>query len=248
MDYHYHLLKKDVKRDIFNKMEHPIEDIYISDNYFFNPNINDNKKYIICDDILSKKQINHINSFCKEYQLGFQQKSMSQPHKKTLLTKYEQEFKNHWNKMISFTFFKIECIHNNYMYNLFYESILPSLDCIKNKENVIISRCYINSHTLGFPGSWHKDGKPAFRQNSASNAFTVLMFINNNWNINFDGQTSFFLNDGNIDSIEYIQSKLGRIVVFYPHVTHKACEISPYSLQTNRLRFVLAYHLHYVTL
>ena len=243
----YCLIKKSFKRIIFNKMERSIEDTYISDNYFFNPGINDNKKYIIYDDILSKEQINHINSFCKEYQMGFAQKSMDQIHKHKLLTKYELEYKNHWNKWISYTFFKIDCMNNNYMYNLFYESILPNLDCIKNKENVILSRSYINSHTLGFTGTWHKDGKPVVHQNSANNAFTVLLFINNNWNINFDGQTSLFLNDGNIDSIEYIQSKPGRIVVFYPHVTHKACEISPYSLQTNRLRFVMAYHLYYDT-
>ncbi len=179
--------------------------------------------------------------------MTYSQKSIkhTDKHKHEHLNNYEI-YKNHWNKNLSFTFFKIDCMNNNYMYNLFYESILPNLDCIKNKENIVISRAYVNSHTLGFPGAWHKDGKPFFRKNTADNAFTVLLFINNNWNINFDGQTSFFLNDGDIDSIEYIHSKPGRIVVFYPHVTHKACEVSPYSLQTNRLRFLFAYHLHYV--
>jgi hypothetical protein len=237
-------LKKNFIDHIFNKTNNTIEDNYISDNYFFNPELNYNKKYFIYDDLLSKKQINDINLFCKEYQMIFLQKSISQKHKKELLNKYEL-YKNHWNKSISYLFFKIECINNNYMYNLFYESILPNLDCIKNKKNIIISRCYINSHTLGFPGSWHRDGKPVFNINTEKNAFTVLLFINNNWNINFDGQTSFLLNDTNKDSIEYIHCKPGRIVVFHPHITHKACEISPYSLQTNRLRFVMAYHLHY---
>ena len=51
--------------------------------------------------------------------------------------------------------------------------------------------------------------------------------------------------DNLIDDIVYIHSKPGRIVVFSSHISHKACEISPYSLQTNKLRFVFAYHLYY---
>ena len=238
-------LKKMFDFNIFNKSNNTIEDSYIEQKYFWNPSINDNKKYIIYDDILSKKQINDSNSFCNEYQMKYVQKSIGHINREEQLNEYEIYRKNHWNKYITYTFFKLDCINNNYMYNLFYETILPKLDCIKNKEHVLISRAYINSHTLGFPGSWHKDGKPLHYINSEKNAFTVILFINNNWNMNFDGQTSLFLDDDNIDSIEYINSKPGRILVFYPHITHKSCEVSPYSLQTNRLRFVIAYHLYY---
>ena len=74
--------------------------------------------------------------------------------------------------------------------------------------------------------------------------FEHFVFIND-WDINFNGETAFLLNDNLIDTMVHIHSKPGRIVVFASDISHKACEISTYSLQSNRQRFVFAYHLYY---
>lgn len=235
---------KDFNLQVFNKTKKSVENANAETFIFWNPNNNNNKSYTIYDNILSKKEIKKINSFCKEYQWAYIQSSISPSTKQMCFNNYNLIYENHWNKNVSYRFFKLDCMYNKYFYKLFYDNILPKLDCIEDK-NIIITRAYFNSHTLGFPGSFHKDGKPLVNSRHNKVQYTVLLFINNDWNINFNGQTAFLMNDNLIDDIIYIHSKPGRIVVFSSDISHKACEISPYSLQTNKLRFIFAYHLYY---
>ncbi len=242
----YGLRLKEFNLQLFNKPAESFENTTSDATIFWNPNNNNNKSYTIYDNILSKKEIKKINSFCKDYQWQYRQSSISPSTKNSCLTHddLKKGYENHWNKNLISIFFKLDCMYNKYLYTLFYDNILPKLDCIEDK-NLIITRAYFNSHTLGFPGSFHKDGKPLVNTRHNKIQYTVLLFINNDWNINFNGETAFILNDNLIDDIVYIHSKPGRIVVFSSHISHKACEISPYSLQTNKLRFVFAYHLYY---
>ena len=232
---------------IFNKTTNSIENERIDNDHFWNPNNLDNKYYKIHDNLISKKKINEINIFCKKYNWTYTQESISTGTKNIFTTheKFKTMYENHWNKNISFTFFKVDQYSSLYMYNLFHDSILPKLDCIEDKANIYISRAYFNSHTLGSCGSLHKDGKPLSHMKPNKVQYTVLLFVNNDWDINFNGETAFLLNDNLIDTMVHIHSKPGRIVVFASDISHKACEISTYSLQSNRQRFVFAYHLYY---
>lgn len=237
-------LNKSFDLTIFNKTGNSLENVKVQTSKEWDPN-DTNKNYKIYDNLLSKNQIQNINKFSKTYNWKYNQVSIYQSSKNKIhKSEYAPDYKNHWSNHFSYLFFKIECINNLYFYNLFYDTILPKLDIIEDKKNIIISRMYLNSHTLGCAGSFHKDGKPLCNNNFYKN-YTVLLFINNDWNINFNGETSFLLNDKIFDSIVHIHSKPGRIVVFSSHITHKACDVSPYSLLTNKLRRVIAYHLYY---
>lgn len=231
---------------VFNKTPKSIENDTADIEYFWNPNNVHNKQYKIYDNLLSNKDIKNINIFCKKYEWEYKQSSISEGSKRSCLThnEYKKCYANHWNNNLSFVFFKLDCIDNLYIYNLFYDKILPKLDCIEDKTNITISRAYFNSHTVGCSGSLHKDGKPLVNTKPKQIQYTVLLFINDDWNINFNGETAFLLNDNLIDTMVYIHSKPGRIVVFASDISHKACEISAYSLQTNKQRFMFAYHLY----
>ena len=238
--------KKDFDLKIFNKTSNSREEKSNYLNIWKNSNSNIKSVIEVYDEILSKEQIKELNHLCKNYQMTFSQKSITTSTKKPALLddNCKKIYENIWNKYVSFTFFKLDCMNNTYIYDLFYETILPKLECIEDK-NVIISRAYFNSHTLGFPGSFHKDGKPLTNSKSNKQQYTVLLFVNDNWNINFSGETGFLINDSIFDTLTYVHSKPGRIVVFSSYTSHKACEISPYSLLTNTKRFVFAYHLYY---
>ena len=245
--------------DIFNKRSNLVDSA--SKIYLFHQerdyNINEtnnidkesnniNQPLKIYDNILSKKKIIEINSFCKKYIWYYGQTSIKNKDKNNIIDDNNARniYKNHWNKNISFFFFSLNVIENMYMRKLFYEDILPKLDFIQDK-NIMITRLYFNTHTLSCPGSFHKDGKPRESLKTNKKQYTVILFVNNDWNINYNGQTAFLINDNLIDTTIYIHSKPGRIIAFDSYVSHKACEIAPYSLLTNKLRFVVAYHLYY---
>ena len=104
---------------------------------------------------------------------------------------------------------------------------------------------YLNSHIHGNIGLFHKDGKSIFEDNYTDNAPTVLLYINNNWNVKYDGTTNFLLNDNDDKSIYHIEIKQGRIVVMPSYITHKSCGTNVYSHINNISRYVIAFHLIY---
>ena len=197
----------------------------------------------IYDNILSKEICDYIFDLCKKINWIYGQKSLSMDtlDKKSIIHNYY----DHWPGNTSFRFFKHDFLYNRYFTELFYKFVLPKLDCIADKNNVTISRLYFNTHTHGVCGLLHKDGKTATNIIRKNNAPTVLLYFNKDWNINYDGSTSFLLNDKDYDSIYHVNLKHGRIIVFPSNISHRMCDISPYTIKNNILRFVVAYHLQY---
>lgn len=197
----------------------------------------------IYDNILSKEICDYIFYLCKNIEWVYTQKSLSIEtlHIKNII----HNFYDHWPGNTSFKFFKYDCLYSRYFVELFYKFVLPKLDCITDKNNVTLSRLYFNTHTHGICGLLHKDGKNVTNIIKKNNAPTVLLYFNKDWNINYDGSTSFLLNDKDYDSIYRVNLKHGRIIVFPSNISHRMCDISPYTIKNNILRFVVAYHLQY---
>ena len=128
--------------------------------------------------------------------------------------------------------------------DLFYKNILPHID-IENKNNIIIDRLYLNTHIISRSGLIHKDGKNIIEYDKKHTAPTILLYINDNWDINYDSSTCFMIDDNNDKDIHHVEVKCGRIVVFPSYISHKQCDTSSYSYRNNSLRFVIAYHLMY---
>jgi len=202
----------------------------------------------IYDNILSTDIIKSIQHFCDNVPFEINHRSID-PNK-VLKFKKQQLYKNidnRWSSSIFLNFQKCDVYNNDFFYNLFYDKILPFLDCINNKKNILIDRMYLNTHIHGNIGLFHKDGKSIFIDDDdyRKNAPSVLLYINNNWNINYDGSTCFMLDDNDDKNIYHIEIKQGRIVVFPSYISHKACDTNIYSHVNNISRYVIAFHLIY---
>ena len=189
---------------------------------------------------------NRIQKFCKESSFSINHKSL--PMDKIKELKSKQLYKGIENRypFISLHFHQLNVFNNKYFYDLFYEQILPYLDCIDRKEDIIIDRMYFNTHIHGNTGLFHKDGKSYFNSdNHKEIGPSVLLYINNNWNVQYDGSTCFILDDDNDKNIHHVEIKQGRIVVFPSYVSHKPCDTNLYSHVKNTLRYVIAFHCMY---
>lgn len=146
-----------------------------------------------------------------------------------------------WRRQISgqdsnsIKFFMCNIIDNKYFNNLFYECIVPYIN-LKNKDKLKIFRNYVNLNLPGTPGFWHVDG-PA-------NGPTILVYLNDNWNTSWGGQTAFYTDRKNL-IIKYVDVKPGRVIVFKPNIEHMACDLSVYALKDNVNRYTLAYHTYF---
>ena len=135
--------------------------------------------------------------------------------------------------------------NTKYVLKIFYENILPNIK-IPHKEHILINRLYGNVHTHGCAGQYHLDGKSYFLKNDNLNlkyGYTVLLYLSNNWDVNYDGSTSIILNL-NKKKIFHVENVHGRVVVFPSNAYHKANEVSSYSKKSGE-RYVLAFHLIY---
>ena len=200
----------------------------------------------IYDNILSNEIIKIIQKFCKEGSFSISHKSM--PINRIKELKSGQLYKGIENRYpnICLHFHKLDVISNKYFYDLFYDQMLPNLDCIDRKEDIIIDRMYFNTHIHGISGIFHKDGKTFLNSdNHKEIAPSVLLYINNNWNVQYDGSTCFILDDNNDKNIHHVEIKQGRIVVFPSYISHKACDTNFYSHINNTLRYVIAFHCMY---
>jgi len=227
-----------IKKDISELKK--INNKDMEDHIYWLPRNNNNCNITIYDNILTKEISNFIYDNCKKMKWSFCQKSITQAN--NIYKNIHNYLNNQWPD-ISFTFFKSDVINNRFFNDLFYDTILPKVDCIKDKKNVTISRMYFNTHTPGICGSWHKDGKTVCQIPLKNNAPTILLYFNNDWSVNYDGSTSFLIDDTNHDNIIHINMKHGRIVVFPSYISHKMNDVSYYTLKHNCLRFVVAYHL-----
>tara|TARA_B100000524_G_scaffold306937_1_gene182358 strand:- start:324 stop:872 length:549 start_codon:yes stop_codon:yes gene_type:complete len=151
--------------------------------------------------------------------------------------------RNRW-PTFNMNFNRINLIENRYFIYLLFNTILPNID-LENKEYISIDRLYINTHLIGRSGLMHKDGKAIHEKDRTNVAPTILVYINDDWDINYDGTTCFMLDDDDSKSIHHVEFKCGRVVVFPAYVSHKQCDTSTYSYRNNCLRYVIAYHLIY---
>ena len=233
--------KKSIYR--FQKKNKDEEDIFFEENIFWLPSQVKESSIKIYDHILESDLCDFIFEKCKDFKWIYQQKSIGEG----LSLKYKMMHgfdENQWPYKSSFTFFKHDKIDSLFFYELFYKLILPKLECIDRKR-VTISRLYFNTHTPGICGLWHKDGKVNTSYPLYTNAPTVLLYLNKDWSIDFDGTTSFMLKDNDPDSVFHVDVKHGRVVVFPSNVSHRMNDVSYYTLKKNILRFVVAYHLQY---
>lgn len=225
-----YILDPDIRlhnRNLFNiKNKSKKEDLKIYDN-------------ILNDDILKK-----ILHFCKNTPMLMNHSSIDTD--KINIMKQRSPYKNThlmWPSS-SMHFNRINVIHNIFFNKLFFEYILPNIE-IKNKENISINRAYVNTHILGISGLFHKDGKTIYEKNKYDTAPTVLLYINDDWNKNYDGTTGFMLDDDDITNIHHVEFKKGRILLMPSYISHKMCSTSTHSYRKNCLRYVIAYHLIY---
>lgn len=198
----------------------------------------------IYDNICSKDIINTIHQFCKDSPLFMSHASINTAKSKILIEK--NIYKDAINKWPTFNmnFNRINLIENRYFIDLLFNIILPNIN-LENKESISIDRLYINTHLIGRSGLIHKDGKAIHEKDRTVAAPTILLYINNDWDINYDGTTCFMLDDDDNKSIHHVEFKCGRVVVFPAYVSHKQCDTSTYSYRNNCLRYVIAYHLIY---
>ncbi len=221
-----------------NKDDKNSENFTKSDKY-------DKNEIKIFDNLICDKKIKEIHEFCKNSALYCKHGSINTKRINSYLD--ESITDNCLNKRwptFTMYFSRINGINNEYFNNFFFEELLPKLP-IKNKEYICIDRLYINTHLLGRTGLYHKDGKSKHEKNKLNTAPTVLIYLNDNWNIDYDATTCFLPNDFDESDVFHIELKCGRIVMFPSYISHKQCETSTYSYRNNTLRYVLAYHLIY---
>ena len=121
---------------------------------------------------------------------------------------------------------------NKYFEKLFYDVIIPGID-LENKNDLKITRAYINGHTFGRTGDWHQDG-PGLGP-------TIMLYCNNKWDTRWEGGTFYYKNKTTHEMI-YVDYLPGRIVVHQPHLMHRACDMSGYAAVHFVNRYSLAYH------
>lgn len=198
----------------------------------------------IYDNILNNNILNTIYDFCKNIPMIMKHGSIDTDKINYMKKKSPYKDTHLMWPSFSINFNRMNIINNIFFNKLFFEYILPNIE-IENKENISIDRAYINTHTLGRCGLFHKDGKSVYEKDKYNTAPTILLYINDDWNINYDGTTGFILDDDDISNIFHVEFKKGRIVVMPSYISHKMCETSTHAYRNNCLRYVIAFHLIY---
>ena len=133
-------------------------------------------------------------------------------------------------------FFRSILFGNRFFHTFFYKQIIPQITT-ENKQNLRIARAYVNLHIAGDGGgNWHYD--------IPASGPSVIVYCNENWETNWDGQTAFYSNIAK-KKILYVDPAPGRVVVFNPLITHRACDMSGYAREKNVSRFTLVFMTYY---
>lgn len=145
----------------------------------------------------------------------------------------------HWNRSI---------LYNSWRKPYGHEQ-LPMLDShpdIKHLWNTVkralgsdreLFRCYINGYTYGTDGYAHKDDewiKRKYGEDALSE--TVIVYLNNKWDIDWAGETVVFNDDKEI--VLSVLPKFGRVFIFDSNLLHAA---RPVSRICNVLRSVVVF-------
>lgn len=88
-------------------------------------------------------------------------------------------------------------------------------------NNNILIRCYMNGHTYGVDGYFHKDTFSS--QVEHANEYTSVIYLNDEWNLDWGGETIFAENDEIIFSCI---PKRNRAVIFNGNILHCARGVS----------------------
>jgi hypothetical protein len=87
-------------------------------------------------------------------------------------------------------------------------------------DNNILIRCYMNGHTYGTDGYFHMD---SLGDNTRTNEYTVVIYLNDKWDLDWGGETIFAENDEIIFSSI---PKRNRAVIFNGNIPHCARGVS----------------------
>lgn len=110
---------------------------------------------------------------------------------------------------------------------------MPYLDKIWSQATALIGprnlvRVYSNGQTFGTDPTAHRDDPRVYRHLAGEENFpaTILMYMNDEWNKDWAGETVFFDDDNEI--ITSVLPKKGRAVVFDGTIMHAARPVSRY--------------------
>lgn len=175
-----------------------------------------NEKIIIIKDFLEEENYDLLtnrlsNSF---YRSESKSSPNSDPHGHWVLNLVSNVDSSKDNVSDVLSFIKHDDIKNTWTY-------------IQNKYNLndkILIRCYANAYTYGTEGYAHTDS-------SRDNEWTIILYIlNDDWKINWAGETSFFYNDNLVSSkneiIKSILPEKNKAVIFPSKICHVARSVS----------------------
>lgn len=198
----------------------------------------------VYDDILGNEELQYIQNECKKKGWEYGQQSIQPDTIENIKESYPIN-ESLWSKGHSFSFFRYDVLNMKYFYSVFYDKILPNIDCILDKSKIVINRMYFNKHTNGACGAFHKDRKNASYHDRKKEPPTVLLYINENWVPSFHGEIKFCFETNEKSICNTISFRHGRIVVFPSYVYHRMCDTSYYPTFHNTERYCIAYHLIY---
>jgi hypothetical protein len=169
------------------------------------------KLFIIEDNLYDKNSAKNVEEYFKSIRWSFDSSNLTDLSRK-------------WNYNLDY---KHDC----------EKTFLNISDMLLNKHGLNkvfkLSRSYASANNYGAIGEYHlDDGAKEYNE-----IITIMFYLNNNWGIDFGGET-FFLNEKK-DEIDYaIIPKPGRALIFDGFITHKP---APLNRNYNDLRMVLTF-------
>jgi hypothetical protein len=110
-----------------------------------------------------------------------------------------------------YNFWFMDLTHHTFFTETFLEKIQELTE-----QKFKLLRVYANGHTVGLPGSLHKDGEE-------SDDFTFLYYANPEWNVTWNGGTVFYETQNKYEVAEVIPNSG---VIFKGNTLHGALDIS----------------------
>ena len=114
---------------------------------------------------------------------------------------------------------------SDYFKDNFYKNVWNYIQETYHLQDKILIRCYMNAYTYGTEGYAHTDS-------SRNNEWTAILYVlNDDWNINWAGETVLFSNN---EITKSILPKKNRAFIFPSKTTHAARSISRICYQTRK--------------
>ena len=176
----------------------------------------DNNKIVIINDFLQENDYKNITyNLCNSSYRSESKSSLKvDPHGHWVLNFVSGENSTSDNIKDIFSFIKYDDIKNVWTY----------IQKKYNLEDKILLRCYSNAYTYGTEGYPHTDSQ-------RKDEWTIVLFMNDEWSINWAGELVFFSND---EIIKAVLPKKNTAVIFPSHMIHVARSVSRICYQVRR--------------